>query len=173
MAYNLVVPKVHVQRQFIIHTFHIESCHVADDALQRAVDLDFRKQQVREYSIRVSGLLVLVMLRFTLDSGNLATFMRIGIGEDKSRVQAEFGVEPTVAVGRIFLMVRTEQEDVVHKILRPFREMRELFLPAVKAAPLDAHDAAKRLDWELSGKFQDYLVFLLTYRMTEPSPFTS
>ena len=99
--------------------------------------------------------------------------MRIGIGEDKSRVQAEFGVEPAVAVGRIFFMVLTEQEDVVHKIPRPFREMRELFLPAVEAASLNAHDAAKCLDRELSGKLQDYLVFLLTYRMTEPSPFTS
>ena len=70
-------------------------------------------------------------------------------------------------------MVLPEQENVVHEVLRSFREMRELFLPAVEAASLDAHDAAKCLDWELSGKLQDYLVFLLTYRMTEPSPFTS
>ncbi len=173
MAHNLVVPKIHVQRQFIIHAFHIECGHVADDALQRAVDLDFRKQQVREYSIRVSRFLVLVMLRFALDSGKLAAFVRIGIGEDKSRVQAEFGVEPSVAMGRIFLMVLLEQENVVHEVLRSFREVGELFLPAVEAASLNAHDAAKRLDRELSGKLQDYLVFLLTYRMTEPSPFTS
>ena len=113
------------------------------------------------------------MFCFALDPGNLAAFVRVRIGEDKSRVQAEFGVEPSVAVGRIFLMVLPEQEDVVHEVLRSFREVGELFLPAVEAASSDAHDTAKRLDRELSGKFQDYLVFLLTYRMTEPSPFTS
>ncbi len=70
-------------------------------------------------------------------------------------------------------MVLPEQEDVADEVPFPFRRMGKLFLPSVEAAPSDAHESAKRLDGKLSGELQDYLVFLLTYRMTEPSPFTS
>lgn len=173
MAYNLVVPQIHVQRQFIIHSLHIEHCHVADDALQRPVDLDFRKKQVREDAVRVSGLLVLVMLRLALDPGHPAAFMRIRIRKGKPCVQAQLCIEPPIAMRRIFVMVFLEQKNITDKIFLPFCRHGELFLPSVEAASPNAHNPSKRLDRKLTGKLQDYLVFLLTYRMTEPSPFTS
>ena len=130
------------------------------------------ERQVREYAIWISGLLVLVVLRLALDPRQSAAFVCVGIGKDEARVQAELGIEPPVAVGRVFVMVFPEQKNIGDEILLPFRWMGKLFLPRIEAASPNAHDPAKCLDRKLSGKLQDYLI-LLTYRMTEPSPFTS
>ena len=173
MAYNLVVPEIHVQRQFIVHSLRIERCHITDNTLQWTVDLNFREKQIREYAVWISRLLVLVMLCLALDPGHPAAFVRIWIGEDQPCVQAEFGVEPPVTMGWVFVMVFLEQKDVADKVFLPFRGSGEFFLPAIETASLDTNDLAKCLDRKLAGKLQDYLVFLLTYRITEPSPFTS
>lgn len=95
------------------------------------------------------------------------------IREYETSVQADFGVQPAVAVGGILKMVFLKQKNIADKGSCPVGRIRETLFPAVKAAALDAHDFAEQLYWEFSRQLHDYLVFLLPYRITVPSPFTS
>ncbi len=76
-------------------------------------------------------------------------------------------------MGWVFLMVSSKQKTVVDEVFIPFRGMGQVLLPAIESTAMDAYVATKCIDRKFPGKFQDYLAFLLTYRMTEPSPFTS
>ncbi len=42
MTDDLVVPEIHIQREFVIDALHIESRHVTHNTLQRPVDLHLR-----------------------------------------------------------------------------------------------------------------------------------
>ena len=70
-------------------------------------------------------------------------------------------------------MVFLKQMDISDKVFRPCGWIGQMFLPTVKAASKDTHRFTEKLYWKLSGKLHDYLVFLLPYRITVPSPFTS
>ena len=101
--------------------------------------------------------------------------MCVRIGERKSRIQPDFRVQPAVAVGWIFQMVLLKEQYVVDQILRPFRWAGEILFPGIKATAPYSHGLAQKLNRKLSGKLQNYLVFLLPNRMyslSGPSPFT-
>ena len=113
MGEDLVVPEIHVQRKFIVYAFHIESCHVTDNALQWPVKLHLGHEQVRIYLERVSGLLVFIVFRPTLHSERPAAFVRIRIRHDSACIQTDFGVQSSVSVRRKTEMVFLEQRQVV------------------------------------------------------------
>ena len=79
MNNNLIVPQVHVERQFIVYAFYKERRHVAYDALQRTVNIEFRQEQIRIRPVQFSCLFVTIMLHLALDTCNLAAFMCIWI----------------------------------------------------------------------------------------------
>jgi hypothetical protein len=81
MRHDLIVPQVHVQRQFVVDAMHPERCHVADDTLQRPVDGEPCRQQVRKNPERIAWLLVAIVLGLALDPGNLAALVCIGFGK--------------------------------------------------------------------------------------------
>ena len=70
-------------------------------------------------------------------------------------------------------MVFLKQQDVADEGSCSVGRIGEMLLPAVKAAALDAHGFTEQFYRELSRQLHDYLVFLLPYRTTVPSPFTS
>ena len=70
-------------------------------------------------------------------------------------------------------MVFPKKGEVADKVAGPVGWIGKMFLPAVEAASLNPHGLAEQLDREVTGQFQDHLVFFLTYRITEPSPFFS
>lgn len=88
-------------------------------------------------------------------------------------VQPDLGVEPAVSVGWVPEMVLLKQQDIGHKASGSVGWVGKAFLPGIKAAAPDAHCFAEQLNRERPGKLQDYLIFLLPYRITVPSPFTS
>ena len=47
-----------------------------------------------------------------LDPGDLATLMSVWIREDKSQVQLDLGVQPSIAMRRIFLMIHLKQRNI-------------------------------------------------------------
>ena len=173
VADDLVIPEIHIQGEFIIDAFHIEGGHVAHNALQRPIKLYFGQKQIGKYSVGIARLFVLVVLGFALDPGCFAAFMSIGIRENKPSVQADLGIQPAVSMRRILKVVFLKQQDIADEGSCPFRRVRETLFPAVKAAALDAHGFTEQFYRELSRQLHDYLVFLLPYRTTVPSPFTS
>ena len=70
-------------------------------------------------------------------------------------------------------MVFPEKGNVADKTAGSVGWIRKMFLPAVETASLNPHGLAEQLDRELTGQFQNHLVFFLPYRITEPSPFFS
>ena len=98
MADDLIVPQVHIQRQFMVDAFHIESGHVAYDALQWFVYLHLSHEQIGENSRWITCFLVLIVLGFALDPSSLTTLMGIRIRENKPFVQPNLGVQPAIAV---------------------------------------------------------------------------
>ena len=58
---DFIVPEIHVKRQFIVDAFHVESRHVAHNALQRSVYLHLAQEQIGVYSIGFTRLLIPVM----------------------------------------------------------------------------------------------------------------
>ena len=173
MRKNLVVPEIHVQRQFVVCAFHIESRHIAYDALHRPVNLHFGQQKIRENPGGFPGLLVPVVLGIALDSRRFAAFVGIRIGKDKSCIKPDLGIQPAVSVGRIFQVIFLKQQNTVQKVFLLVRRMGKAFLPGVEAAAQNPHHFAEDFDRKRSGQFHDHLVFLLSYRITVPSPFTS
>ena len=173
MRDDFIVPEIHVQRQFVVCALHIEGRHIAYDALHRPVDPHFGQQKIREDPGGFPGLPVSVVLGLALDPRRLAALVRIRIGKDKPRIQPDLGVQPAVSVGRIFHVIFQEELDIAHEILLLVRRMGEAFLPGIEAAAPDSHCLAEDLDRERAGQFHDHLVFLLSYRITVPSPFTS
>jgi hypothetical protein len=133
----------------------------------------FGQKQIGKYSVGIARLFVLVVLGFALDPGCFAAFMSIGIRENKPSVQADLGIQPAVSMRRILKVVFLKQQDIADEGSCPFRRVRETLFPAVKAAALDAHGFTEQFYRELSRQLHDYLVFLLPYRTTVPSPFTS
>ena len=79
MAHELIVPKVHVQRQFIVYPLDPEGGHVADDALQRRVNFHFGHEKIWEYFVGFTGLLVFVVSHPALDVRRLAALVRVRI----------------------------------------------------------------------------------------------
>ena len=92
MADNLVVPQIHVERQFVIYTVYTKCGHIADDALKRLVDLQLCHEQIGINTTRISRFLVLVMFRLAFDFGELAAFVGIAVRQNKSGIQTDFGV---------------------------------------------------------------------------------
>ena len=77
MAHNLVVPKIHVQRQLIVNALNIEYGHVTDNALQWSVYIETGRYEIWKYSSRFARFSILVMLGFALYAGYLATLVSI------------------------------------------------------------------------------------------------
>lgn len=145
---DLVVAEVYVQRKLIINTLHIESRHVADNTLQRSVNLHLDHEQVWIYLGRASKLLVFIVLRPAFYAERLATFVHIRIRYDSARVQTDFGVQPSVFMGRIAEMVFPKQHQVIEQCFRTPNRVGEGMLPIVEAAPLYPH----LLTEEVNGK---------------------
>ncbi len=120
MADDLVVPQIHIQRQLIIYALHIESRHVADDALKRPVDSQFCHKQIREYTARIARLFVPVMLCPAFDPGNFAAFMGIRWGKHEAGIQTYLGIEPPIAVGWVLHVVFPKKHNIVDQSLCPF-----------------------------------------------------
>lgn len=76
-------------------------------------------------------------------------------------------------MGWVFQMVFLKELDIFDEGSCPWGWVAEHLLPIIEAASIDSHGITKKVDWEFSGQFKDYLIFLLLYRMIEPSPFTS
>ena len=123
MADDLVVPQIHVQCQFVIYALHRERRHVTDNALKRLVDTQFCHKQIGKNTSWIAWLFILVMLRFAFDPGYFTAFMSIRSGKDKTSIQADLGVEPPVAVGRVFHVVFLKQHNVADQILCSFRRI--------------------------------------------------
>ena len=70
-------------------------------------------------------------------------------------------------------MILLKKKNVTDKTFGMGRRIGKLLLPVVEAASSNAHRVAQQLHREFSGKLHDHLVFLLSYRITVPSPFTS
>ena len=70
-------------------------------------------------------------------------------------------------------MVFLEQKNIADQISGPFGWIGKMLLPTVETASENAHGFAEQFYRERSGQFHDHLVFLLPYRITVPSPFTS
>ena len=173
MADNLIVPQVHVQRQFVVHAIYVERRHIAGNALKRLVNSQFTQKQIGINSPHIARFFIFVMLGLAFDPGYFAALVGVRIGKDNSRIHADFGVEPTVAVRRKFLVIFQKQVNIAKQILFPFARLRLSLLPGVETVSPDVHRFAQQLDRKFSGQFQDYFVFFLSYRVTVPSPFTS
>ena len=79
MADDLVVPQIHVQRQFVIDAFDVKCRHIANDTLERPVHVHLREQQIGVDPALLARLPVAIMPRLALDSGRLAALVRIWI----------------------------------------------------------------------------------------------
>ena len=79
MCYQFIIPEIHIQRQFIIGPFHVESRHVTYYTLHRAVNVDACQQQIWIGLKRITRLLIFIMLGYTLDPGNLTALVSIWI----------------------------------------------------------------------------------------------
>ena len=176
MRYDLVVPKIHVERQFIVDAMYPESGHIADNTFQRAGNDELCRQEIRENPERISRLLVLIVLGFALDSGNLAAFVCVWIRHVPPCIKSDLGIQPSVSMGRIFQMILLEQDDRTDQGFSARRGVCQVFLPIVEAAALNPHFLTKHVDRKLSAELQDYLVLLLLNGIktfSGPSPFTS
>ena len=85
----------------------------------------------------------------------------------------DLGIKPSVSMRRILYMVFQKKPDIIDQTLCPWGRVIQPLFPVVKAAPADVHGFTEQAHRELSGQFKDHLVFLLSYCMTVPSPFTS
>ena len=145
----------------MIDAIYIKCGHITDNALQRPVNLEFRRKKVRKHPPRITGLLIAVVFGLALDSGDPAALVGVWVGKDKAGVKADLGIQPSVAMRGEFQMIVPEQLYVVRETFYPRRRISKAFLPIVKAAAPDAHSLAQKLHRKLSGKLQDHLVFLL------------
>ena len=142
MAHYFVVPKVHVQREFVIRPFDAERRHVADYVLHRCVYRQTCKKKVGEQPVLIAGFFIAVVFRLALDTGNFAAFICVWIGIDYSGVEPYLRVEPSVAVRRIFLVIFHKEHHAAGKLLRSLRRFKNTALPVIEAASWDSGYAA-------------------------------
>ena len=98
MTDNLVVPQIHIQCELVIDTFHVKGCPIAHNTLHRSIDLHFGQEQIGKDSVWITRLFVLVMFRFALNTSGLTALMGIRIRKNKSGVQTNLRIQPTVTV---------------------------------------------------------------------------
>ena len=68
MTDDCIAPEVHIKRQLTVNTLHTRGRHVADNALQRSVELYLRQKQIGKDSEWISGFLILAVPGLALDS---------------------------------------------------------------------------------------------------------
>lgn len=173
---DLIVPKIHEKCEFVIDSAEIKGGHITHHALERAIHVQPLEKVVWIDLEGIPGFLVTIVPGFADDAGRFTTFMCIRVGHFPLCIEEDLGIEPAIAMGRIFPVIIPEQLHIVHKPYKAFRRMLKTLLPLIEAAPVHPDDRTDPLDGKVKGKLKNYFVFLFfkeMYSLFCPSPFTS
>lgn len=176
VADDLVVPEVRVERELTVPPSLPEGGHVADDALERAVDAEGGHDGVGVDLLRLPGLFVGVVPALRLYAGESAASVGALVGHHEAQVEFYLRVQPPVSVARVFGVVLLEQRDVGHPFPEPVRGAGEPSLPFVVPGPRYRHGPAEGFDRPPSRELHRYLelaLFIETNSLPLPPPSTA